>query len=161
MRRRLWLVPALGDWNARCNWRGAGYQVALADDAEEPGGRVLRESRLAGLSAWSRVADYRLYQLRQFGNVQIYARSSIGARDVLDMAAEHVFLATGSRWRADGLGRSTQRTPPRLAPDARVLTPDDIMNGTQPPKGPVAIYDDDQIYMAGFWPNIWPGRNTR
>ena len=145
------LVVGAGPGGLECALQLArrGYQVALADDAEEPGGRVLRESRLAGLSAWSRVADYRLYQLRQFGNVQIYARSSIGARDVLDMAAEHVFLATGSRWRADGLGRSTQRAPPRLAPDARVLTPDDIMNGTQPPKGPVVIYDDDQIYMAG------------
>ena len=145
------LVVGAGPCGLECALQLArrGYQVTLTDDAAEPGGRVLHESRLTGLSAWSRVADYRLYQLRQLCNVQIYARCYIGAQDVLDMGAEHVFLATGSRWRADGLGRSTQRTPPRLAPDARVLTPDDIMNGTQPPKGPVVIYDDDQIYMAG------------
>lgn len=36
-----------------------------------------------------------------------------------------------------------------IAEDARVFTPDDIMEGRLPPKGPVAVYDDDQIYLAG------------
>lgn len=32
---------------------------------EELGGRVARESRLPGLSAWGRVRDYRVHQIRQ------------------------------------------------------------------------------------------------
>lgn len=145
------LVVGAGPAGLECALQLArrGYRVTLADAAAEPGGRVLRESRLAGLSAWSRVADYRLYQLRQLGNVRIYAQSTLDAQDVAEMGVDHVFLATGSRWRTDGLGRSTQRTPPRMATDARVLTPDDIMDGKLPPNGPVVVYDDDQIYLAG------------
>ncbi|MFZ8941539.1 MAG: hypothetical protein ACO2ZK_06005, partial [Gemmobacter sp.] len=36
-----------------------GYRVTLAEAGEELGGRVARERRLPGLSAWGRVADYR------------------------------------------------------------------------------------------------------
>lgn len=126
-----------------------GYQVTLADAADEAGGRVLHESRLPGLAAWGRVADFRLYQLRQLGNVQIYCQSRLGAGDVMDMGIAHVFLATGAKWRADGVGRSTHRLPPDIAPRAQVLTPDDVMGNACPPDGPVVIYDDDQIYLAG------------
>ena len=41
----------------------AGHEVTVAERASEFGGRVLKESRLKGLSAWGRVKDYRLYQL--------------------------------------------------------------------------------------------------
>lgn len=145
------LVVGAGPAGLECALQLArrGYQVTLADSAAEPGGRVLRESRLPGLSAWMRVADFRLYQLRQLSNVQIYTQSPVGAEDVVEMGVKHVFLATGARWRTDGFGRSTHRTPPQVAPDARVLSPDDIMDGVQPPKGPVVVYDDDQIYLAG------------
>ena len=42
-----------------------GYAVTLAEKGREPGGRVRRESRLPGLAAWSRVAEYRVGQLQQ------------------------------------------------------------------------------------------------
>ncbi len=125
-----------------------GYGVTLADAADEPGGRVLRESSLPGLSAWMRVADHRLYHLRQDNNVQMFMQSQLGADDVAELGLKHVFLATGARWRRDGLGRSTYRAPPQIDKAAQVFTPDDIMDGKMPPKGPVMIYDDDQIYLA-------------
>ena len=40
-----------------------GYEVAIAEAGTELGGRVRLESRLPGLSAWSRVRDYRAHQI--------------------------------------------------------------------------------------------------
>ena len=126
-----------------------GYQVTLVDSAHAPGGRVLRESELPGLGAWARVADYRLHELRQRANVQLFTQSRLDADDVLELAIPNVFIATGARWRRDGIGRNTSRSPPAVDPSATILTPDDIMVGKMPPQGPVAIYDDDHVYIAG------------
>ena len=78
-----------------------GYQVTLVDSAHAPGGRVLRESELPGLGAWARVADYRLHELRQRANVQLFTQSRLDADDVLELAIPNVFIATGARWRRD------------------------------------------------------------
>ncbi|WP_372572195.1 FAD-dependent oxidoreductase [Ruegeria jejuensis] len=124
-----------------------GYDVTLAEAGPEFGGRVLRESRLPGLAAWSRVADYRLNELQQRANVQMFTNSALDAAQVAELGIPHVFLATGSTWRSDGLGRNTRRRPPQIAPSAKVFTPDDIMSGIVP-DGPVMIYDNDHIYIA-------------
>ena len=145
------LVVGAGPAGLECAMQLArrGYQVTLADASDAPGGRVLRESGLPGLSAWMRVADYRLNDLRQRGNVQIFSQSALSQEDVLELGIPNVFLATGARWRADGIGRTTLRTPPRIAGEARILTPDDITEGDRPPPGPVMVYDDDHAYLAG------------
>ncbi len=126
-----------------------GYQVTLAEAGEMAGGRVRSEATLPGLSAWGRVADHRLHQLNRMANVDIYLHSRMDRAMVADLGITNVFVATGTKWRADGIGRSTQRRPPEVAPDAIVLTPDDIMAGKLPDPGPVTVYDDDQIYMGG------------
>ncbi|SLN56210.1 Trimethylamine dehydrogenase [Roseovarius albus] len=126
-----------------------GYGVTLAEARSEFGGRVLRESQLPGLNAWARVMDYRLNDLRQRANVQMFTDSKLDPEQVAELGIKHVFVATGATWRADGIGRSTQRHPPQIAPNAHILTPDDIMTGAQSPEGPVLIFDDDQIYLAG------------
>ena len=123
-----------------------GYDVVLAEAGQELGGRVARESRLPGLSAWARVRDYRSYQISQMGNVQVYLNSALTADQVLEFGAAHVALATGSRWRRDGYGRSHQFPIPGTDRPT-VLTPDNIMEGARP-SGPVLIYDDDHYYMA-------------
>lgn len=125
-----------------------GYQVTLAESEKELGGRVRQESGLPGLSAWKRVADYRTFDLQQRANVQIYLESKLDASHVIELGIRNVFVATGSKWRRDGVGRST-RQPLIGSPSDALLTPDDIMTGHLPPKGPVIIYDDDQIYLAG------------
>jgi dimethylamine/trimethylamine dehydrogenase len=124
-----------------------GYEVALAESARELGGRVARERRLPGLSAWGRVADYRVYQLAQLANVETYPASKLSAEDILSFGFDHVALATGSRWRRDGAARFSLRGIP-VAAEAPVYTPDDLMEGSIP-RGRIVIYDDDHYYMAG------------
>ncbi|WP_306113701.1 MULTISPECIES: NAD(P)-binding protein [unclassified Roseovarius] len=145
------LVVGAGPAGLECALQLArrGYQVTLAEASDAPGGRVLRESALPGLGAWMRVADYRLNELRQRANVQIFTESPLSAEQVMELGIPNVFVATGAHWRRDGIGRNTMRTPPVIAADAVILTPDDIMAGTLPPDGPVAVYDDDHAYLAG------------
>jgi dimethylamine/trimethylamine dehydrogenase len=54
-----------------------GYQVTLADAASEAGGRVARECRLPGLSAWGRVRDWRMLQINKMPNVALYLESEM------------------------------------------------------------------------------------
>jgi dimethylamine/trimethylamine dehydrogenase len=124
-----------------------GYEVALADANTKPGGRLLNDASLPGLSTWMRVADYRLQQLQKMGNVNLYLDSELSADEVLAFGFNRVFLATGSTWRRDGLGRQHQ-APLLDATLPHVFTPDDVFAGAALPS-PVLIYDDDHYYMAG------------
>jgi dimethylamine/trimethylamine dehydrogenase len=123
-----------------------GYSVTLADAATEPGGRVTLESRLPGLAEWARVRDYRLAQLRPMSQVSMYLGNRLAGPEVREFGADHVLIATGARWRRDGLGRWHSRAIEGL-PARGVLTPDDIMQGARP-EGEVTIFDDDHYYMA-------------
>ncbi|USW96717.1 FAD-dependent oxidoreductase [Pseudomonas proteolytica] len=123
-----------------------GMEVALADSLRTLGGRVALEAKLPGLASWARVIDYRLDALSRLASVEIYRESPLQAQDVLDFAAEHVFIATGSHWRRDGLGRSLRQSLPGLE-CLPVLTPDDLMAGVLPPS-PVLLFDDDHYYMG-------------
>jgi dimethylamine/trimethylamine dehydrogenase len=119
----------------------------LAEERRELGGRVALESRLPGLSSWARVSDYRLAQISRLANVEVFLQSRLSAADIAGMDCRHVILATGARWRRDGLGYANLQ--PVLDPAAPGLfTPDDVLAGHLP-EGHVVIYDDDQYYMAG------------
>ena len=124
-----------------------GYKVILAEAGAELGGRVARECRLPGLSAWGRVRDYRQYQLSQMPNVEIYFDSRLSADDILGFGFEHVALATGSTWRRDGVARA-HVVPMPIDPAMPVFTPDDLMEGRLPP-GRIVLFDDDHYYMGG------------
>lgn len=123
-----------------------GYQVTLADSADEVGGRVTKESALPGLSEWVRVRDYRLYQIQQMGNISIYLQSELDADQILEFGCERAVIATGATWRRDGVGRSHYWPIPG-SDRPHVLTPDDIMNGAAV-TGPVVIYDTDGSYFG-------------
>ena len=82
-----------------------GYDVVLADAAGELGGRVVREARLPGLAAWIRVVDYRKAQLDRLRNVELALGNGVTAEEILSYDFDHVAVATGSRWRADAVGR--------------------------------------------------------
>jgi dimethylamine/trimethylamine dehydrogenase len=144
------LVVGAGPAGLECTrqFSDRGYTVVLAEAGRELGGRVLRESRLKGLGAWLRVRDFREQALVKRADVSIYRESALGAGDVLEFGFPHVFVATGARWRSDGIGRS-RRHPVGGLGHVRILTPDDIMDGTLPEAGPVVIYDDEQAYMGG------------
>lgn len=124
-----------------------GYEVAIAEAGTEIGGRVTRERKLPGLSAWGRVVDYREYQISQKPNVETYFDSELDADSILEFGFENVCIATGAKWRADGVSR--QHVVPMPMDSAMpIYTPDDIMAGKKP-SGKVVIYDDDHYYMGG------------
>ncbi len=124
-----------------------GYDVALAEATRQLGGRVARERQLPGLSAWGRVADYREYQLSQKANVETYFDSELDASSILEFGFENVCIATGAKWRRDGVAR--QHVVPFPTSEAMpIFTPDDLMDGAAP-SGHVVIYDDDHYYMGG------------
>ena len=129
-----------------------GYEVTLAERGAELGGRVARECRLPGLAAWGRVRDYRAQQLHQLPNVEVYFDSELDAAWVLGAGFPRVVVATGARWRRDGVGRRRTR-PLAIAEGARVLSPDDVMDvdgAALPGAGKrVVVWDDDHYYMAG------------
>jgi dimethylamine/trimethylamine dehydrogenase len=123
-----------------------GYRVALAERGTVLGGRVAREAALPGLGEWRRVSDWRQTQIRKMANVEVFLGSDLSAESVLELGFPHVVLATGARWRADGVGRAHIRPVP-VERSAVVTTPDEIMAGLLPP-GPVLVYDDDHYYMG-------------
>ena len=124
-----------------------GYDVALAESTRELGGRVARERELPGLASWGRVADYRKHQISQRANVQVYFESNLTAQEILDFGFEHVCVATGAKWRRDGIGRQ-HIVPIKINSEVRVFTPDDIMDGKFP-TGKTVVFDDDHYYMGG------------
>jgi dimethylamine/trimethylamine dehydrogenase len=125
-----------------------GYDVMLAEKTRVLGGRVVGESQLPGLSEWARVRDYRVTQLDKLPNVEIFRESDLGLEDVLGVAADHVVIATGARWRRDGFGSYHEQPMNPLPPASNTFTPDDIMSGKLP-TGPTLVFDDDGFYMAG------------
>jgi dimethylamine/trimethylamine dehydrogenase len=65
---------------------------------------------------------------------------------VREFGADHVLVATGARWRRDGIGRWHARPIAMLAASG-VYTPDDLMDGRLP-EGEVLVFDDDHYYMG-------------
>ena len=124
-----------------------GYQVTLAETGHQLGGRVQLERNLPNLSAWGRVADYRIGQIQKMANVEVYLQSELDADQVLEFGFEHVCLATGSHWRRDGMGRAHLH-PMTITAGMPLFTPDDIMAGNLP-TGHVVLFDDDHYYMGG------------
>ncbi len=125
-----------------------GHEVVLVEKTRRLGGRVAAESALPGLSAWRRVVDYREGQLAKLTNVEHYFESEMTADEILDYDFTHVAVATGSRWRADGVARHHTRPIP-IDEDMRILTPDDLTGGVVPDGGRVVLYDDDHFYLGG------------
>ncbi|MEP4198396.1 MAG: hypothetical protein ABJL99_22470 [Aliishimia sp.] len=124
-----------------------GYDVALAEADNILGGRVAKERLLPGLAAWGRVADYREYQLSPKPNVGTYFESRLDAAKILEFGFENICIATGARWRADGVSRQ-HVVPMPIDPAMAIFTPDDLMSGHMP-SGQVTVYDDDHYYMGG------------
>ncbi len=124
-----------------------GFEVTVVEATRDLGGRVHLEANLPGLSSWRRVVDYRLGQIDRLSSVEIYRESEMDAAQALESGFVHVAIATGARWRADGVGRSHMR-PIEAADGAHVLTPDDILCGARPMGQRVAIFDDDHYYLG-------------
>ncbi len=122
-----------------------GYEVNVAEAAEDIGGRLRFETRLPGLAQWGRVLDWRRGQLEKLSNVNIYRGNRLSADEVLELGNTHVVIATGSRWAR--LLYSPLEIPVGLAEGPGVFTPDDIAAGATL-EGPVVVYDFDNYYMG-------------
>jgi dimethylamine/trimethylamine dehydrogenase len=136
-----------------------GYEVTLAEATRELGGRVLHEARLPGLAAWIRVVDYRRSQLAKLPNVAIALESTVTADEVREYGFDHVAVATGAHWRADGIGRHHRRPIPIDLVD--VLTPGDLFAGARPAGGRVVLYDDDHYYLGGALAELLASEGSR
>ena len=124
-----------------------GYQVLVAEKSRQAGGRVSLESTLPGLSEWSRVRDYRLQTISKMTNVELYLESDMGVADIVEINPDHVLIATGAKWRQDGVGQGQCRPIDDLGPSSHIYTPDDILGGRLP-NGKTVVYDTDGYYMA-------------
>ena len=123
-----------------------GYQVTLAEKANEFGGRLRFETSLPGLATWGRVRDYRLYALQQMGNVSLYSNSEMGVDEILALGHQRVAVATGARWTRALY--SALEIPKGELNGPGVYTPDDLAAG-EVPEGPVLVYDFDNYYLGG------------
>lgn len=132
-----------------------GYKVAIAEALTEIGGRVSKESKLPGLSAWGRVVDYRQYQLSQRADVEIYLDNKLDTDSILEFGFDNVCIASGATWRRDGVARQ-HVVPMKIADDTAIYTPDDLMNG-KIPSGNVIVFDDDHYYMGGVLAELLAG----
>ena len=143
------LVVGSGPAGLECAMQLAnrGYPVTLAEARETLGGRATLESQLPGLASYARVRDYRESQITRQPDIQIYRSNLLSAEDILELEIQHVILATGSHWRRDGVAHQHEFAIDGIDSVA-VLTPDDILTGTEP-VGRVLIFDDDHYYMGG------------
>ena len=123
-----------------------GYEVTLAEKNNILGGRVSKERKLPGLSAWGRVADYRVNEINKLKNVNIYLDSEITKEDILDFDFEHICFSTGSMWKKDGVGRVNLH-PLDIHKNMNIFTPDDLL-GDKIVNGKIIIFDDDHYYMG-------------
>ena len=144
------LVVGSGPAGLECSVQMArrGYHVILAESKKELGGRVLFESGLKGLSAWKRVVDNRVYEIQQKNNIELYKDSELSLSHINELGVDNIFLATGSSWRVDGVGRSS-REPIKGLDKITVLSPEDAIKNINKLEGPIVIYDDEQGYLAG------------
>ena len=144
------LIVGSGPSGLECSVQLArrGYEVVLVEAENKLGGRVLFESSLKGLSAWKRVVDNRVHEILQKNNIEVYRESRITAEHIDELGINNIFLATGSSWRKDGIGRS-RRSPIQGLETVKVYSPEEAVKGSKNIKGPLVVYDDEQGYLAG------------
>ena len=124
-----------------------GYSVAIADSNKELGGRINMESKLPGMTSYKRVVDYRVNQINQLSNVDVFLDNTLSPDDVLELGFDHLVTATGSTWQPSIMDEKS--APVLIDKSDSIFTPEDILNGCEL-KSPVIIFDFDYYYMGGL-----------
>lgn len=132
---------------AACTLGQRGYRVILAEAQTSLGGRVTTESQLPGFAEWARVRDWRLGQIAKLPNVMVYPDNHLDADAVFELEHQHIMIATGSRWRDDGVGRWRETAFEGAGLSSSIFSVERVLKG-ELPKGHVIIYDDDHYYMS-------------
>lgn len=130
-----------------------GLEVSLVEASAKPGGRLIWESCLPGAGSLDRVRGYRMHHIDRMANVRMFRQSPLDVNAIIEFGAEHVFLATGSRLRNDGVGPGTPYGIVGLdkQPAGWTLTPEQVVERVlagNPIAGPVVVYDDDHHYVG-------------
>ena len=123
-----------------------GFEVTIAEQAEDWGGRVLQESQLPGMATWRRVRDYRVWALSQMGNVAMFTNSELDAEAALGFGADHIALATGAKWTKRLY--SALEIPAEPLEEPQVFTPDDVFANAVSGER-VLVFDYDNYYLGG------------
>ena len=124
-----------------------GYSVAIADSEKELGGRINKEAKLPGMSSYKRVIDYRVSQINQLENVDVYLDNTMARDDVLELGFDHVVTATGSTWQPSIM--DDKSAPILITKTDSIFTPEDVLEGCEI-QSPVIIFDFDYYYMGGL-----------
>ena len=124
-----------------------GYSVAIADSEKELGGRINKEAKLPGMSSYKRVIDYRVSQINQLENVDVYLDNTMARDDVLELGFDHVVTATGSIWQPSIMDEKS--APILITKTDSIFTPEDVLEGCEL-QSPVIIFDFDYYYMGGL-----------
>jgi dimethylamine/trimethylamine dehydrogenase len=122
--------------------------VHLLDEQDAIGGSLRSISAYPHLGEWGRVISYRRIQLDKLANVEVILGTRLDAEAVLTYGAEIVVIATGARWRADGINGPTQAPIPGAEHDF-VYTPEQVSaaNGAIDAEH-VLVYDTDGYFTA-------------
>ena len=99
------------------------------------------------LCIWCRKNNRTKKYNQYFGPKQVYLDSKLTAENVREFGFKHVLLATGARWRKDGVGVSNAWPVPGSEQN-QVFTPEDVFMGVEI-LGPVVVFDDDCFYLGG------------
>ena len=122
--------------------------VHLVDEQDALGGSLRAISAYPHLGEWGRVTSYRRVQLDKLSNVEVILGRSLDAEAVLTYGAEIVVVATGARWRRDGMNGPTQSTIPGADLDF-VHTPEQVSDAGGAIDGEhVLVYDTDGYFTA-------------
>ncbi|MEK9792201.1 MAG: FAD-dependent oxidoreductase, partial [Halieaceae bacterium] len=123
-----------------------GFEVTIAEQTDEWGGRVQAETQLPGLATWRRVRDYRVWALSQMGNVSMYTNSELDADAALSLGTDHIAIATGARWSKRLY--SALEIPSEALDLPQVFTPEDVFAGAISGDR-VLVFDYDNYYLGG------------
>jgi dimethylamine/trimethylamine dehydrogenase len=122
--------------------------VHLLDEHDTLGGSMREISAYPNLGEWGRVIAYRQIQLEKLSNVEQILGTRLDADAIFEYGAEIVVIATGARWRSDGLNGTTQQTIPGAELDCS-HTPEQVSAAKGQIDGEhVLVYDTDGYFAA-------------
>jgi dimethylamine/trimethylamine dehydrogenase len=122
--------------------------VHLVDEQDAIGGSMRAISAYPNLGEWARVINYRQIQLEKCKNVELISKTRLDADAIFEYGAEIVVVATGARWRSDGLNGTTQQPIPGADLDC-AYTPEQVSAAKGLLEGEhVLVYDTDGYYTA-------------
>ncbi|HUA73993.1 MAG TPA: FAD-dependent oxidoreductase [Solirubrobacteraceae bacterium] len=122
--------------------------VHLVDERDALGGSMREISAYPNLGEWGRVINYRQIQLEKCKNVEVILKTRLDAEAIFEYGAEIVVVATGARWRADGLNGTTQQPIPGAELDC-AYTPEQVSAAKGEIDGEhVLVYDTDGYFAA-------------